>query len=134
MISEIYRKYFQKSFTFLYPLLGFKRGKHPRPSQTYISWSNTPIKANSRKLVCVYKKENTDAWRNFEMNYLITHKMLENSFQIDDDTVVYVFDMSPYSSDFDAFMQGKYSTFSSAAKVVSTFSRPGLYCEPCLMS
>lgn len=120
MISEIYRKYFQKSFTFLYPLLGFKKGKHPRPVQTYLSWKGTLLGPQDRKLICVYEKEDTDEWRKFEMEYLITHKMLEMCIPIDEKQIVYIFDFNPMAEDYDNFLKGKYSQLSSFVKKTLT--------------
>jgi hypothetical protein len=120
MISEIYKKYFQKSFTFLYPLLGFKRLKHPRPSQTYICWEGTAFTIEKRKLICAFTKQDTEEWKNFEANFLVTHKMLEQIVPIDDTTVLYVFNLHNFAADFDKFLQGKYSLFSSNAKKLLT--------------
>jgi hypothetical protein len=121
MISQIYHKYFQKSFTFLYPLLGFKRTKHPRPVQTFLIWKDTILDdPQKRKLVCVYEKKDTEEWRNFESNFLITHKQLETCVPISDKTIVYVFDFNCFSADYDYFLKGKYSQMSSAAKKMLT--------------
>lgn len=119
MISEIYRKYFQKSYTFLYPLLGFHKSKHPRPEQTYIAWEGM-FSASDRRLVCVYSKEDTDAWKKFEQDHLITNKYFDQCVPVDDDTIVYVFDLNILQADFDAFLAGKYSKMSAAAKKVLT--------------
>lgn len=116
MMSEIYRKYFQKSFTFLYPLLGFKKTKHPRPVQTYLSWQGTLLSVHDRKLICVYERLDTEEWKQFERDYLITHKMLELCVPVDDKTVVYIFDFNSLASDYDLFLKGSYSQFSSQAK------------------
>ncbi len=39
-LNEIYRKYFQKSKIFLYPLLDIPRGAKALPTETYLSWNN----------------------------------------------------------------------------------------------
>ncbi len=118
IIKEIYRKYFQKSSTFLYPLLGFVKGKHPKPEQTYVFWQGSPDKPSQRKLYCVYKRSETQAWKDFEREHLITHKMLQTSVPLEDDKIMYVFDMNTVADDFDAFMKGKYSKFSQNARKV----------------
>jgi hypothetical protein len=120
MMSDIYRKYFQKSITFLYPLLGFKKNKHPRPVQTYLSWKETGTAPHHRKLVCVYEKKNTEEWKNFEREHLITHKMLELCVPVDDNTIVYIFDFNHLASDFDFFLKGKYSELSTFVKKTLT--------------
>jgi hypothetical protein len=116
MISKIYDKYFQKSFTFLYPLLGFKKDKQPRPVQTYLSWAGTAYDYSSRKLICVYKNTEDEKWKTFEREYLITHKMLDMCVPLDNDQIVYIFDFNSMADDYDAFLEGKYSQMSSHAK------------------
>ena len=118
MIKNLYPKYFQKSHTFLYPLLGFNKNKHIKPEQTYINWGE--YNPTDRKLICVFKKDDSDKWKNFEKNFLITHKMLHECHPIDDFTIIYVFDLSAYMTDFDNFLIGKYSRFSNAAKSALT--------------
>lgn len=121
MISEIYPRYFQKSFTFLYPILGFKKNKFPRPVQTYVCWDKASITMADRKLVCVYKTEDTEAWKNFEMNHLLTHRMLDYCIpQPESNTVVYIFDFNSMAEDFDAFLIGSYSKLSANFKKLLT--------------
>jgi hypothetical protein len=120
MISEIYRKYFQKSFTFLYPLLGFNKSKHPKPENVYTYSDSSGIQLKDRKLICVYKKNDTEAWKQFELKHLITHKNLEHSYPMDDETVAYVFDLEMLGEDFDVVIAGKYSKLSNPAKKILT--------------
>lgn len=120
MISEIYKNKFQKSFTFLYPLLGFHKTKDIRPYKVYLCSPEHNIDFKDRKLICVYKKENTEKWKNFERSKLITHRMLDVCIPIDDQTVVYVFDFNHMSSDFDIFLEGRYSKLSKNAKKLLT--------------
>jgi hypothetical protein len=116
MIKDMYRKYFQKSYTFLYPLLGFKRTKDPRPVQVYLHWPEE-FSDEERKLVCIYQKEDTDQWVNFEKNKLMTHSMFDYVVPLCDGRIAYIFDMNPVANDYDLFLQGKYSKFSNNAKM-----------------
>lgn len=99
----------------MYPLLGFHKSKHPRPENCYVTWGDN-VQSTDRKLVCVYKREDTDQWRNFEQNNLISHKFLDYCVPIDDNTIVYVFDFNAMAADFDAFLNGKFSQLSIPAK------------------
>ena len=119
MISEIYREYFQKSYTFLYPLLGFHKTRHPKPEQTYLTWEGV-YSFHDRKLICVYEKEETEEWRNFERDHLITHKFLDHCEPLSDNTIAYVFDLNSIAEDYDHFMAGKYSKMSNASKKILT--------------
>lgn len=116
MIKDMYRKYFQKSYTFLYPLLGFKRTKDPRPLQVYLHWPEE-FSNEERKLVCIYQKEDTDQWTNFERDKLMTHSMLDYVVPLCDGRIAYIFDMNPVTNDYNLFLQGKYSQFSNNAKM-----------------
>jgi hypothetical protein len=115
MITDIYRKYFQKSYNFLYPLLGFKKHKNHKPTQTYIEWENV-CDITSRKLICVFKKLDTPEWQNFEKEYLITHSMLDYCIPIDEQTIAYVFNFNSKADDYDAFCNGQYSKISIQSK------------------
>lgn len=119
MMNDLYRKYFQKSFTFLYPLLGFNKRNKYKPIQTFITWEGMYDK-DSRKLVCVYKREDSEQWKTFEREELVTHKMLDYCLPIDKESVLYVFDFNIYREDFDNFINGKYSKMSTHAKQLLT--------------
>ena len=84
MMNDLYRKYFQKSFTFLYPLLGFKKRNKHKPIQTYVMWEDVYNK-DARKLICVYKRDDSEEWRTFEREHLVTHYMLDYCLPIDKD-------------------------------------------------
>lgn len=118
MINEIYRQYFQKSFTFLYPLLGFNRTSHPRPLKTFMFWKGYPEESNM--LFCLYNREGTKEWFNFESTKLITHKMLHDCIELDDDQIMYVFNMGDHVNEINAVLNGKYSTMSKTAKSLIT--------------
>jgi hypothetical protein len=53
VINSIYRKYFQKSKIFLYPLLDIRRGTSVVPEETYVAWDDK-YAPEDMKLVCVY--------------------------------------------------------------------------------
>lgn len=115
MINDIYRKYFQKSFTFLYPLLEIKKHKVYKPVKTFVAWKEVHD-ITDYKLVCLFEKNDDPEWIEFEKTNLISHKMLSYCFPIDDKTIVYVFDFISLKDDFDNFLIGKYSKFSDLAK------------------
>jgi hypothetical protein len=119
MMNDLYRKYFQKSFTFLYPLLGFKKRNKHKPIQTYVMWEDVYNK-DARKLICVYKRDDSEEWRTFEREHLVTHYMLDYCLPIDKDSVLYVFDFNIFKDDYDHFMNGKYSKMSTRSKQLLT--------------
>ena len=75
VISALYKKYFQKSKIFLYPLLEIKRGTSVVPEETYLSWNNS-ITPEDMKLICVYHTRTDIEYINFEKNVLLKHSRL----------------------------------------------------------
>jgi len=125
MIKTLYKDYFQKSYTFLYPLLGFKKNSAFKPAQTYVSWSNTEdgndnITINDKKLICVYEIDDSQEWHNFETKSLLCHPMLDFVQKIDSNRMAFVFDLHMFKNDFDNFTIGKYSKFSEKGKKLIT--------------
>jgi hypothetical protein len=114
-IKAIYRKYFQKSKIFLYPLLDIKRGSSVIPSETYISW-NDAYTTEDNKLVCLYKNRDDDEYINFEKNILLKHNRLFDYIKIDDENNIFIFDFSDLKDDWLKFSNGKYSKFNDKTK------------------
>jgi len=119
MMNDIYRKYFQKSFTFLYPLLRIKKRSKFKPFQTYIIWEGIHDE-NARKLICIYDREDSEQWATFEKEELISHMMLDYCLPLDKSKIAYVFDFNIFKDDFDNFINGKYSKMSKHAKQILT--------------
>ena len=63
-VKAVYKKYFQKSKVFLYPLLLIKKGAKYIPSETYLSL-NDVIKPEDKKLICNYPVSKTDDYKLF---------------------------------------------------------------------
>jgi len=123
-IVSIYRKYFQKSKIFLYPLLDIKRGTVIIPTDTYISW-NTGYSPEDMKLICIYQTTNDNEYLIFEKNILLKHTRLHDYIKVDNTTSVYTFDFSDLKKDWEYFIDGKYSKMSSATKnkILNYFDR-----------
>lgn len=116
MMNQLYAKYFQKSTTFLYPLLGFEKNRNLAPLVAFLTWENR-FTVDDRKLICFFKRHKNDQmFADFELNKLLNHPMLDFCEELPEDSIVYVFDMTPVASDYDLFLQGKYSKMSGDAK------------------
>lgn len=115
MITQLYKEYFQKSQTMLYPLLDIKKDPLNRPLSTFLEWKNM-FTVKDRKLICLFKKQNSESWKEFEIKKLLNHKMIDFCQEIDANNVVYVFDMNCMAKDYDNFLAAKYSLFSDDAK------------------
>ncbi len=108
VIDALYRKYFQKSKIFLYPLLGIKRGTSVVPRETYVSWNNT-VHSEDMKLVCVYECRQDQEYLQFEKKVILKHNRLVDLVKVDAQTLVVTFNFSDLSTDWMNFLNGKYS-------------------------
>lgn len=114
-IDDVYRRYFQKSKIFLYPLLGIKRGSSVTPIQTYLSW-NSYYDAKDMKLIAKYHVRNDFDYNKFHKNVLLKHSRLCDYVLLDTEYAVFTFDLSDMGEDWEWFLQGKYSKMSKARK------------------
>tara|TARA_R100001460_G_C3554566_1_gene175403 strand:- start:1940 stop:2533 length:594 start_codon:yes stop_codon:yes gene_type:complete len=113
-IKSLYDRYFQKSKVFLYPLLGIKRGNSVVPIETYISWDGH-YSSEDMKLICVYKIRSDAEYKKFEKNILTKHTRLYD-YSNNNDVTIFIFDFSDLNEDWDYFINGKYSKFTSSLK------------------
>lgn len=115
-INSLYKTYFQKSKTFLYPLLEIKRGVSVTPMQTYITWKKGDIELKNRKLICKYHIREDREYINFEKLKLMGHELFHRFEKLDDGTGVYIFDMASIGIDWTNIIQGRYSQLSTSHK------------------
>ena len=113
-LNSVYRKYFQKSKVFLYPILGIKRGVSVVPIETYISWKGY-CNSEDMKLICVYDVRTDDEYKHFEKNVLLNHNRLNDYVKVDNQLVL-TFDLSDLGDDWFHFINGKYSKISMNLK------------------
>lgn len=114
MISKLYGKYFQKSRSFLYPILGIKKSSYISPSGTYISIEGMII-PEDEKLICTFKKDNSEGFESFENQMLITNPLFIRKMEMEDH-YIYIFDLEIYRDDYFNFLMGRYSKFSPHLK------------------
>lgn len=114
MIDKLYGKYFQKSRSFLYPMLGIKRGSYITPSGTYVSLQGK-VEPEDVKLICSFKDDQSEEFKTFENQMLLTNPLFVEKIRIKDYNL-YVFDLQIYQTDYFNFLLGKYSKFSNHLK------------------
>jgi hypothetical protein len=115
VINALYRKYFQKSKIFIYPVLGIKRGVSVLPSETYISWG-TSYTTEDMKLICKYHIRTDNEYKDFEKNVLLKHNRLCDYVTVDNDTAIFTFDFSDLKEDWTHFINGRYSKINTELK------------------
>ena len=123
-ITALYRKYFQKSKIFLYPLLDIKRGTSVIPEETYLGWG-TSYSPEDMKLVCLYKTREDSEYKLFEKNMLLKHTRLCDYVIVDEETAVFTFDFSDLKNDWLNFINGKYSKMhiDTRRKILAYFAK-----------
>jgi hypothetical protein len=123
VIDALYRKYFQKSKIFLYPLLGIKRGTSVVPSETYLAW-NKKVNSEDMKLVCAYTIRTDQEFIQFEKNILLKHNRVHDMVRIDDKLVI-TFNFSDLNDDWSCFLEGKYSkmNLNTKRKILEFFDK-----------
>lgn len=115
-LSSVYRKYFQKSQVFIYPLLGIQRGAAFIPEKSYIAWQQNETAPEDKKLICVYTNENPDVFESFCKTVLLKHPRLFGYVKINTTTTVFTFDFSDLDADWTCFLEGKYSQMNKSLK------------------
>jgi hypothetical protein len=126
VIDALYKKYFQKSKIFLYPLLGIKKGTKIVPTETYLSWNET-IVTEDMKLVCVYKTVNSIEYTNFENHILLKHTRLIDYVKVNNENSIFTFDFSDLEDDWFHLINGRYSKISISVKrkILEFFDKNG---------
>ena len=117
MITSLYGKYFQKSKTFLFPILGISKTAQFPPAGVYVSWQGK-FTTGDRKLVLVYKKEETPVFIDFEVSYLLSHPLFLSDEISVDGYGVYTFSLEGFEEDYEKFLTGSYSKLSSKLKKI----------------
>ena len=113
--TTIYKKYFQKSKIFLYPLLDIKRGTSVTPTQTYMGWEGY-YEPKDMKLIAMYHVREDFEFLNFNKNVLLKHSRLSDCISIDNETTLYSFDFSDMEEEWNLFIERSYSKMDSKIK------------------
>jgi hypothetical protein len=116
MIKQVLSKYTQKSRVFLFPLLGYPRISVTNPIQTYTSWDGK-YKAKDMRLICEYANRQDEEFKNFETKKLLGHVHFLDFYQSENDTGLYVFDLSAHKDTWNNVHNGMYSMISNEDKL-----------------
>ncbi len=116
-MSSVYTDYFQKSRVFLYPLLELKKGLAYVPKQTYIALEYVHSFEDCR-LLCRYQVKMCNSFEVFINKYLKSHSKFDEYIDLGNNNHLFVFDFSNLKSDFDKFIDGKYSKFTLESKII----------------
>lgn len=117
MIDKIYGngKYFQKSKSFLYPVLGIKKSSVTSPLDTYVAIKDR-LGPEDMKLVVVFRDDGSDGFRAFEKQMLTGNPLFDQGPLEFEGLKYYLFDLTPYKADWFNFLLGRYSRLSPLLK------------------
>ena len=113
-MDKLYGKYFQKSLSFLFPLLGIKKSAKYTPEGTYLCLPGL-VQPEDMVLVVVYAKEDSIDYKTFEHAFLLNNSLYKNRYETAE-KCIYLFDLTIYQHDWFNFLMGKYSKLSSQVK------------------
>jgi len=115
-LKDVYSKYFQKSRSFLYPILGFKKVTLYLPQQIYLSWEGV-FTIEDKMLILTYKKSNDLNWEKYLVETLMANQMFNDYHETEDPNIIAIsFDLKVIAEDYDKVLQGKYSELSKLLK------------------
>jgi len=114
-LNALYKKYFQKSKIFLYPLLDIKKGCLFTPTETYVAWEDNH-NPEDMKLICIYHNTDNPDYASFEKLILFKSNRITDFIKINETTSVYIFDFSDMEHEWHCFLNGKYSKMNETIK------------------
>jgi len=115
-LKSVYSKYFQKSRSFLYPILGFKKVAQYIPLQVNLAWEGM-FSLDDKMLLVSYKKFKDLQWEKYLVETLMANQMFNDFHETEDPNVIVVsFDLKIISEDYDKVLQGKYSEIGKLLK------------------
>jgi hypothetical protein len=132
MITQLYTSYFQKSRSFLYPLLGLDRESAYQPEGVYLGLvtshpgqqeKQVVYTPEDRKLVVVFPAmTQTYDWLFYKQQVLTQHALVQHHVQLDDERFMLVYDMACFEDEYDQFLKGQYAAFRDTHKrAISTY-------------
>jgi hypothetical protein len=114
-LKRLYGRYFQKSKSFLYPILDIKKDSLYPPIQTYMAWEGM-ISITDHKLILTYYVREEKQWNAFLLNVLMRNKLFNEYHEIDDEFLAVSFDLDLLAEDYQKILFGQYSKISKLVK------------------
>ena len=115
VVKQVYKRYFQKSKSFLLPILGLKKDFKYAPIQSYMQWAGI-YKLSDCNLILTYEKSDEPSWNKYLLNTIMANRMFNEYYDIDDETIAVSFDLYSISEDYQYVIDGKYSKLSKQTK------------------
>jgi hypothetical protein len=82
LIKKLYARYFQKSRSFLLPILGIKKDTAYPCINSYLCWTGI-YSLSDYKLILTYDKADDDKWNKYLLNILMSNPMFDEYHEVD---------------------------------------------------
>lgn len=115
-LKKLYGKYFQKSKSFLYPVLGIRKDSMYPPIQTYMAWEGTFSLTDQKLIATYYMRDDDKTWDAFLLNTIMRNKFFSEYHEGNADVLAVSYDLSLIGDDFKKVMFGQYSKLSKVLK------------------
>ena len=117
IIEKPYNKYFQKSRSFLFPVLGIKKHNTYYPGDIYMQWESM-FSIDDKMLLVTYKHHDNSGWEKYLVETLMANKMFNDYHQTEDSEIIVVsFDLKIIEEDYLKVVAGKYGELSKEVKI-----------------
>lgn len=114
-IKKPYSKYFQKSRTFLLPILGLRKAAVYAPLQSYLMWDGMHTLEDER-LILTFQHYKEKTWDEYLLNTLMANQMFDEYHELESDVIAISFDLNCISADYRLVLEGKYGQLSKLLK------------------
>jgi len=115
-LKDLYSKYFQKSRSFLFPILGLKKAATFLPLQVYLTWEGM-YTLEDKMLIVTYRNSKDLNWEKYLVETLMANQMFNDYHETEDSNVIIVsFDLKVIAEDYDHVVEGKYSRIGKLLK------------------
>ncbi len=115
-LKKLYSRYFQKSRSFLAPVLGLKKiAKFPF-KQSYLQLEGLYTVDDQRIILTFDNPHDDPAWDKYQLDSLVQSPMFDEIHNIGDSQVAMSFDLHCIREDYSLVLQGKYSKLSKLVK------------------
>ncbi len=114
-LKKLYSSYFQKSRSFLLPVLDIKKDARYPSIQSYMQWENV-YELSDHNLILTYYERDDPQWDKYLLNTIMTNRMFNEYYQVDEEILAVSFDLHSISDDFEYVLEGKYSKLTKSTK------------------
>ena len=115
-LKKLYGKYFQKSKSFLYPVLGINKDTMYPPIQSYMAWEDKYSVTDHKLILSYHVRNQENSWNSYLLNTLMNNKFFHEYHEVSDQNLAISFDLSLISEDYQKVLFGRYSKLSKMLK------------------